>query len=188
MKALAIKYPEIPIEVISGGLMIGDRVGPIGEVAPYVKNAYQDVEKATGVQFGEAFIKGGLEDGRLRMNSLPPAIALAVIREQFPEKSLAFAHALHDMIYVQGHSPEDQEALANTAENFGFDRGLFLNKLNVEKYEDLAKQDFMYAQQLQVTGYPALIVEKDDQLYLMAKGYTPKEVLFEQLEKLLSPT
>ena len=71
------------------------------------------------------------------------------------------------------------------AERFGFDSNLFLTRLKDSAYEDLAKRDFMHAQQLQVTGFPGLIVEtKDNQLYLMAKGYTPEAIIMERLTKL----
>jgi putative protein-disulfide isomerase len=185
MQKVADAYPDVPIEVISGGLMLGDRVGPIGEVAPYVKTAYKDVENRTGVQFGEAFIKGGLADGTLRLNSLPPAIAMVIFKEQFPQKAIQFAHALHHIIYVNGHSSEDYLSMSKYAADLGFDKELFLERLHVESYEDLAKQDFMHAQQLQATGFPQLIAQASDgQLYLVARGYTSLEDVLARLQRI----
>ena len=69
-------------QIISGGLRLGEGVSPIGEVAPYIKaGAYQTVEERCGVKFGEAFIKGPMEKGDMILNSEPPAIALAIVKD-----------------------------------------------------------------------------------------------------------
>jgi putative protein-disulfide isomerase len=186
MRHLRLAYPDTSIDIISGGLMLGERVGTIDKVAPYVKTAYKDVEERTGVKFGDSFVNGSLRDGTMRLDSMPPAIAMAIFREKFPNTALTYSEVLHKMIYVDGHSSDDWEELTNCAVALGYDREEFEGKLNDEKYENLAKQDFMYARQLEVSGYPALIIEHQGQLYLMAKGFTNKEVLLERIERLLN--
>jgi len=43
---------------------------------------------------------------------------------------------------------------------------------------DAARYEFALAKQLQVTGYPQLLVQTDDtQFYLVAKGYTDFEII-----------
>ena len=57
MSTFAKKYQsEIEVQVVSGGMIRGDRIGPIGEVAPYIKEAYKTVEDSTGITFGKAFL------------------------------------------------------------------------------------------------------------------------------------
>ena len=47
---------KIDFEVISGGLFLGNRVGTVNDVAPYIKaGAYKSVESRTGVKFGKSF-------------------------------------------------------------------------------------------------------------------------------------
>ncbi|NJL75411.1 MAG: hypothetical protein HC892_10655 [Saprospiraceae bacterium] len=55
---------ELDFEVISGGMVTKDRIGPIGEVASYISWAYKEVERTTGVQFGTSFLQGVLKDGK----------------------------------------------------------------------------------------------------------------------------
>ena len=56
----------------------------------------------------------------------------------------------------------------------------------MEEFMDAARYEFALAKQLQVTGYPQLLVQTDDtQFYLVAKGYTDFETLDERLQKVL---
>jgi len=73
------------IDVISGGMITRERIGAIGEVAPYIKTAYKDVENRTGVKFGEKFLKDILEEGSTIFTSIPPSIALSVFKKEAQE-------------------------------------------------------------------------------------------------------
>jgi putative protein-disulfide isomerase len=178
MARLSDEYKDkLTFEVISGGLMVGERVGPIGVVAPYIKNAYQDVERATGVLFGEKFVKGSLEKGTMVLNSIPPAIAMCIFRECFPEKSLAFAGLLHNMIYIEGVEPENIEVYSEYASNMGFDKVEFNTKMSDPSYLRLAQSDFERAQALRADGFPAVYFQKDNKLEKIVSGYVPYERL-----------
>jgi putative protein-disulfide isomerase len=168
---------KLTFEVISGGLMVGQRVGPINEVAPYIKNAYRDVERATGVLFGEKFIHGSLEKGTMVMNSIPPTIAMCIFKERFPEKTLAFAGLLHNMIYVDGAEPENIEAYSEYASHLGFDKVEFNTKMSDVSYLTLAQSDFERAQALHANGFPAVYFQKDSKLEKIVSGYVPYERL-----------
>jgi putative protein-disulfide isomerase len=178
MARLSDEYKDkLTFEVISGGLMVGERVGPIGVVAPYIKTAYQDVERATGVLFGEKFVKGSLEKGTMILNSIPPAIAMCIFRERFPEKALAFAGLLHQMIYIDGFEPENIEVYSEYSSRLGFDKEEFNIKMSDAGYLRLALLDFQLAQALQANGFPAVYYQTEDKLYKIASGYMPYERL-----------
>ena len=71
----AEKYEnDLIFEVISGGMVTGGRIGPIGEVVGYISWAYKDVENATGIKFGNNFLNKTLKDGKAIFTSIPPAI------------------------------------------------------------------------------------------------------------------
>ena len=87
---------KFDFEIISGGLRLGDAVGPIGEVAPYIKaGAYKTVEQTCGVKFGDDFVNGPLQEGTMILNSLQPAIALAIVKKLKPKKAFEFSSILH---------------------------------------------------------------------------------------------
>lgn len=178
MTRLSEEYKDkLTFEVVSGGLMLGQRIGPIDAVAPYIKTAYKDVERATGVLFGEKFINGPLQKGTMVLNSIPPAIAMAIFKERFPEKALAFAALLHNMIYIDGIEPENIEAYSGYAANLGFDKEEFNTKMSDAGYLKLAQQDFETAQALRANGFPAVYLQKADRLEKIVSGYLPYERL-----------
>ncbi|SDB88906.1 putative protein-disulfide isomerase [Williamwhitmania taraxaci] len=168
---------KVDIAVVSGGLKLGDGVGTISEIAAFLKDAYLDVEAKTGVKFGEAFVNGPLEDGSMVLNSLPPAIALSIIKERYPEKALEFAGMLHKMIYVDGVGPENYAAYGQYAATLGYDEAEFYAKMLNPVYFEMAQRDFAYAKSLGVRSYPTLLIEKGGKMEVLASGYISYERL-----------
>ena len=83
-------------EVLSGGMVRGDQVREVGgeEEASRLRESYRSIESLTGAQFGEAFF-AGVANHRRRLDSEPPAIALAAFRMVAPGRSeLELAHAI----------------------------------------------------------------------------------------------
>jgi len=168
---------KVDIDVVSGGLKLGKGAGPIGIVAPYIKHAYLDVERASGVKFGERFVHGGLKDGTLVLNSLPPAIALSIMKEKYPENALKFTGILHTMIYVDGVDPENVDAYGAYAAKLGYDSIDFTARMRDTAYTEKANRDFEYAASLGVHSFPTLFVEANGKVEKLLHGYVPYEKL-----------
>lgn len=178
---------SLEFEVISGGMILGDRIGPIGEVAPYIKNAYKDVEQRTGVKFGDGFLNDILEDGKAVFTSMPVANALSAFKEFIPEKAVEFAHSLQKAIYYDGIEPANESAYPPLAEKFGINADKFAEKMNSEEISEKARLDFALSSQLQVNGFPTVFYTKDSsELFMIARGYTDYGTLKERLEKAIS--
>lgn len=176
----------LDFEVISGGMILGDRIGPIGEVAPYIKKAYKDVEDRTGVKFGEGFLNDILEDGKAVFTSLPPAKALSAFKEIQPENAVDFAHALQNAIYYDGIEVADESKYPKLAEKFGVESEVFAEKMNSEEISEKARMDFALSSQLQVNGFPTVFYTKNStELFTIARGYTDFESIHERLEKVM---
>lgn len=174
MKQLMDQHGEhIQLEVISGGLRLDDRAGTINEVAPYIKTAYKDVERAAGVKFGEGFLQGPLASGNVRMNSLPPARALAIFRRKFPEKSLAFAARMQEGIYVEGIATEEMHHYTRFATALGYTDPDFAPLMQDPVSEQWARADFQRAGALGVRGYPAVLREENGKWIMVVNGFVP---------------
>jgi len=180
------KYRDrFDFEVISGGMVTGDRIGSIGEVAPYIKWAYKDVEKATGVKFGNTFLNETLEKGEAIFTSIEPAIALSIFKDFKKEDNIAFAGALQKAIYYDGIEPLNLEAYGKIAQRFGLDSADFVSKMEDTYFKNLAYEDFKNAAAFGVRGFPTLIAEINEQYYQLANGYMPLESLETNLQELL---
>lgn len=177
---------SVDLEVVSGGLRLGARVGRLDEVAPYVKTAYRDVERATGVRFGRAFVEGPLARGDLVLDSLPPARALGVVKQQRPAVALAFAAGIHDAIYVEGRAPRDGALYLELAARLGLDVARFEAAFAADASVGLAERDFARASALGVTSFPTLLLETDAGTSPVARGVEPAEVVLERVRARLT--
>ena len=176
---------RVELEVVSGGLRTGADVGPINEVAPYIKTAYKEVEKTCGVKFGDAFVNGTLAKGTLILNSLPPAIAMVIVREQNPKLALPFAAQLHKAIYQDGMGTEDPKAYLPYLKAVGASDKDFLKKMADPNYKLRAEADFKRARSLGADGFPTLILEKNGKRTIITQGYSAYATVEAQLEQLL---
>ena len=187
MKQIYEEYQnQFEFIVISGGLFVGQRIGPINQVAPYIKEgAYKSVEATTGVKFGQGFLNklfGEEED--LILDSLYPAAALYIVKEQFPEKAIEFAHILQSAVYEDGINTVDVSAYTKYAVEIGCEAADFEAKMQSEKYIAKAKVEFDFFQKLPVNGFPALIYTNDEKSVLLSSGYTNYEELKKRLVEL----
>jgi putative protein-disulfide isomerase len=178
MEAFAANYgEEVEVEVVSGGMIRGSRIGRIGEVAAYIAEAYKEVERGTGVVFGEAFLNDILKDGQAIFTSIPPAIALSVFKTLRPAQSLAFASSLHKAIYFDGIAPDDFEAYGRLAEAFGLDAVQFVSMMQDEAFQKLAENDFAKSASLGVTGFPTVFLSDGSMQVIISRGFADFETL-----------
>jgi len=178
---------EIDFDVVSGGLFLDERVGPINQIAPYIKaGAYKTVESTTGIKFGKDFIKKGLEQGNMTLNSLYPAIALCIVKADYPRQTVAFAGLLHKAFYVDGMDSEDLAGYANYAASLGIASKEFNEKMKNPIYQQKALKEFNHAGQQGIGGYPALVLEANGKKKILSSGYASYEVLQQKIDVVLA--
>ncbi len=173
---------EFDFQVFSGGMVTGEREGAIGEVAGYIKTAYKDVEEATKVRFGDAFINQTLEEGTAYFSSVPSALAMALFRSQKPEEVIQFASALQKAIYWEGLAPAEVSTFGKCAQKFGLDPELFMQKMEDPTLQKVVKEEFKVVSNWGIKGFPSVIYKEGNQAYMIARGYTPLNILEETLQ------
>lgn len=175
---------QLDIEVVSGGLFLGNRAGDVNTVAPHIKaGAYKSVEARTGVTFGKPFLDDVFGAGAMILNSLPPTIAMTIIKEQYPEKQVEFAGILLKTAYYDGLDLTDIEVLSTAASKVGADQASFKLKMADDKYKNAATKEFQAFKNSPHSGMPALVAEKDGQAHPISYGYSN----FEAVESKLKP-
>jgi putative protein-disulfide isomerase len=192
IKKIAEEYKnELDIEVLSGGMLIGEAVQPIEKIAPYIQGAYKNVEALTGIKFGEDFLWhiNHPDQSDWRMNSEKPAIALCVFKEYYPEKQLDFASDLQYALKYEGRDLDDDEAYRHLLEKYGINPEAFYSKLHSDAFKDQAYYEFDLCKQLQVTGFPCVFLQKEDsKFYMLARGFTDYKTLKGRVQNALAET
>lgn len=175
----------IELEIISAGMITGDQAGPIEEVAPYIKTVCRDVERVTGITFGEAFVTDVLEDGRTIFNSMTPSQAMSVIKLRKPERAFLYAADLQRGIYKEGQAPEDLEWYRPLARKYDIVPKFFLDLMHSEEVQRSTIMDFMKTGQFGVTGFPTLLLEKNGEHHVITKGYSRLPDVVRNIEELI---
>ncbi len=181
LRAFVDQRPGTFVHVVSGGMILGERRGPIGEVAGYIKQAYKDVETRTGIRFGESFINGPLEDGSMYMSSEVPAALLAFAREEAPARQLEAANTLLRGIYYHGFGPSSDDLSLHLGKTFNIPEHIALMAKQSAAYKKQAEEDFVLVQRLGVKGFPALFVQHNAQVIPVASGFVQLEQLQERV-------
>lgn len=170
--------------VLSGGMVRGSNVKPISGMADYIRQASRQLEQVTGVKQTQAYHEQILDKGTYITNSEPPAIALLILKEKFPEKQIPLAAAIQNLHFVEGKDLNEVETYLPVVRQFKVNEEEFKKKFSDKDYADLARQEFELVEKWGIRGFPAVVVEAGDKLYMVAQGYQPYSQLTETLERI----
>jgi putative protein-disulfide isomerase len=177
---------ELELEVMSGGMVTGDRVGPISQdMAHYILRALEDVEKRSGVSFGEPF-RAKLASQQWYSDSEQPSAAIAWVKAHHPDKAMTFVWQLQLAFFNKGLDARDSITYHQVAEASGITDSTFITDIKDSIWLDKARQEFKLVSSWGVSGFPTLIAEVDGKYYLIARGYVSYAELEKQIEALKS--
>jgi putative protein-disulfide isomerase len=180
--------PLFNIEVLSGGMVMPQTPQPISVTASYIQQGYKRVEEYTGIQFGEDYLWHifNADKSDWFPNSLKPAVALCIVKEMFPQRQIAFATDLLYALHYEGRDLCDDEAYRHLLEKYTIDADAFYVKLKNETYQEKARYEFALCKQLQVSGYPTMLLQTaETKFYLVSNGYTAFENIQARIENIL---
>ena len=175
-------------EVLSGGMILPEKPVSIEVTAHYIQQAYKTVEEYTGVKFGEDYLWhiNNPELSDWFPNSLKPAIALCIFKEYYPERQIEFATDLQYALHFEGRDLTDDEAYKHLLEKYSINEETFYTKLKSDEYKEKAEYEFALCKQLQVTGYPCVLIQlSETKFHLIARGYTPYNDLKTRINTLI---
>lgn len=189
IKKVAEEYKHVlDFETLSGGMIPRESRQPIGKMAGYILGAYKNVEEMTGIRFGEDYLwhlrNPDMSDWY--PDSEKPAIAMAVFREFHPQRTIEFAADLQYGLHYEGRDLTDDEAYRHLLEKYAIPAEIFYEKLHQDEYKEKAYYDFSLVRQLQVTGFPAVLLQTGElRFYLLSRGYTDYDTLKGRIDRAL---
>jgi putative protein-disulfide isomerase len=196
IKQITEAYKEkIFFEVLSGGMIPAENSQPISATAGYISKAYRTVEETTGIKFGADYLWhiNNPEESDWFPHSEKAAVALSIFKEQYPDQQVSFASDLQYALHFEGRDLTDNEAYRHLLEKYSINADEFYTNLKSEVYKEKALYEFALCKQLQVTGFPQVLLQAAEQkFYLIAKGFTDYDTLKQRIESVLkeiqSPT
>ena len=189
IKQIASTYrEELFVEVLSGGMIFEEDPQHIGAIAGYIQKAYKTVEATTGIEFGKDFLWHIFHPDQSDWypESTKPAIALCILKEYDADRAVNFASDLQYALNYEGRDLTDDEAYRHLLVQYGFNEADFYGKLHSEEYKQKAYYEFALVKQLQVNGYPTVLLQvSDSKFYLLSRGYTDYDTLRGRIEKVM---
>lgn len=190
MKKFAEEYKQqFSFEVLSGGMIISETPRPISVMAGYISEAYKVVEERTGIRFGSDFLWhiNNPDKSDWFLDSEKAAIALCVFKEYHPGQQVAFAADLQYALNYEGRDLCDDEAYRHLLGKYHIPAEEFYTSLHSEAYKEKAYYEFALVKQLQVTGFPAVLLQvSETKFYLISRGFTDYDTLKGRIDNVLA--
>lgn len=155
---------------VSGGLIVGDAIAPIGNMKEFLKDAMPKVEEYSGVKFGEKYLQL-VEEGSYVNNSIKPAIALSAFKSILPFRSIEFAHDVQYEHFYNGRDLNEREVYMELAANYEVNAQDLINRMNSEQFQKITADEFDHVKKIGITSYPCVLGETEKGIYLLTKGY-----------------
>lgn len=188
IKRIAERYPQLQIEVISGGMILPNEPVHISATAGYIQSTYKTIEEYSGVKFGADYLwhinNPHLSDWY--PNSEKPAIALSIFKALYPDRQVDFTCDLQNALHFEGRDLTDDEAYRHLLEKYSIQPELFYPQLKSELIKIKVYEEFTLVKKLQVSGYPSILIQvSPNKFHALTRGYTPFDSLQKDLDNLL---
>ena len=175
---------RISIDVKVGGLAVGDRAQTISEGFSYIKDGLQQVEKSTGIKFGRNF-KLLAEEGSYMYDSLPPCRAQKTMNEIAPDQALSFAGTLQNAIFRDGKNLNEWSTYDELISDYNVDPDEFKTYFERDELKNELIDEFTWCQNHGANGFPTLLIQIEDEISIITRGYRPYDTVESHLHHLI---
>ncbi|MCX4853415.1 DsbA family protein [Streptomyces canus] len=182
LREITTRHPDLPVEVVSGGLFTGGRRVPIREFG-YVQGANAHIAEQTGATFGQAYERL-IADGSFVMDSEAAARGVAAVRQVAPDRATELATALQHAFYVDGLSLSEAATYRTVAQAAGLDADAVVAAFEAPEAQTAARADFRRAAQLGVTAFPTLLALDGEHVVPLARGHATADEVDRRLASL----
>jgi len=159
--------------LIVGGLRPGVGESLDDSSKSEIRHHWEQVNQTSGQPFSFDFF----ERKDFIYNTEPPCRALVVARNVEPRLTFPLLERLHQAFYAENQDITDPGVLVSLAEECGIDRGEFVAGFNAKETVEEAFGDFRKSREMNVRGFPSILLKDDDDLAFLTIGYQPLENL-----------
>lgn len=160
------------IRLVMGGLRPGklaQQMTPaIGRV---IRHHWREVAKMTGQKFDETFF----DRENFDYDTEPAAKAVIVMERLAGEHAYDYYHAVQSAFYSKNQDVTSSDVLAEIAAQYKVEKDNFIQAFQSEAAHRETWDQFQFSAKLGIRGFPALVLETNEQFYLVTRGWQPYE-------------
>jgi putative protein-disulfide isomerase len=173
--------PKLKIALVLGGLRPGETAPMTPAGREEILHHWHQVHERTGQAFR---FEGALPDGFV-YDTEPPSRAVVVVGGLAPDLVFPLFRAIQHAFYAEGRDVTRSPVLAELASTLGVERGRFIQAFESDEARARTLAHFRHARRAGVRGFPALILQKGEQLHQIANGCLPLETVLKSIDTLL---
>ena len=190
LQGLLNTLPDARLDIVVGGLRAFNTETMDAEKRNMILGHWKHVEEASGLPF----TLNGMSQPGFIYDTEPACRAVVATRtlaDDLPSGAiLNVFHAIQHAFYAEGKDVTDLHLLAEiavaalnkTTGGDGFDAESFYETLTAPITMAEARQDFAQTRRWGINGFPALLIEHENSLHMIANGYTKTANLVAALE------
>ena len=176
------KYTHIDFQLIMGGLRPFGRE-TMADIGNILRHHWEEVHKRSGQKFSHDIL--GHSD--FMYDTEPPSRAVVTMRSLNPSEEFSFFKAVQEAFYQGNKDTNRIETYLELARTYDIDDQDFRDAFNSQPIKDQTREDFTFAQQMGVSGFPTTMLQSAGRYHLLAHGYTEAEQIGVALDKTLEP-
>lgn len=190
LAALLKAIPNVKLDFIMGGLRAGGKDSMTPEFRAFLHKHWKQVQDASGLNFNLQ----ALEHPGFVYDTEPVCRAFVTAHMLYPELlsmgQLALFAALQQAFYNKGQNVTDGEVLAQVCcqalGRLGYPakEADFLAFWQGQAAKTQTNAHFEQAARWGISGFPSLLVARNEQLFLLSSGYAKTAVLLDHFKKI----
>lgn len=173
---------ELDFKLLNGGLRPYTKEPMDAEMKKFLRQHWKEVTKASGQPFGYNILA---DSSRFVYNTEPAARAVATVRKLKPGSEFEFFKKAQNSFYVKNRNTSDINTYLELLPEFNIDKESFKENFNSEQMKQAVAGEFKQAELLGVTGFPAVLLNKDGQYIMITNGYSKRGDVIRVIEKAL---
>lgn len=181
---LRSNFPEIPMEIICGGMVPPAAEGPVGEKGKYIIPAIHRVEKLSGIAFGDSY-KEKIASGNIWNGSYKPSAFLCSLKHfDYSDLEGVFADMQH-LHFHEGMSLQEDQVYAQLLRDTALDPNEILKDMDSMDRRNQVMAEFEFTASIGISGFPTLVCESDEKLMLLSYGYSDYNSIAGNLDRIM---
>ena len=181
LEKLRLTYDgEMPFYVVLGGLRPKGEERMDERMRGFLRNHWEHVEKASGQPFGYGILE---QDSDFQYDTEKACRAVVAMRSLEPERDFEFFRDVQKGFYVDNMDTNNSLEYVSLLDNYDVSREDFIAAYDSEEVKKETWEDFAWAKQIGVKGFPTVVFWNGEEAIALATGYSDFETMNRILEK-----
>lgn len=179
------KYKDLlNFKLVMGGLRPYTEEPMDGAMKEMLRHHWEEVNKRSKQPFSYDVLE---EDNEVIYDTEPPCRATVAVREMDPDKEFGFFKRVQSAFYNEGKDMNDITTYLELCDEFELDKIQFTELYNSDEIKKATWEDFAFAKDMGVQGFPSTLVLIGETYYMITRGYLEKEYLEEVIDEKVLP-